>query len=85
MDAQVLPFYNLLTDKGDKEEMKAIAKQTYDILDNLAVVEWGMKEDIKREMRRQIKRILRTSNYPKDKIESVTAELLDLARARFVR
>jgi len=44
-----------------------------------------MKEDVKREMRRQVKRILRASNYPKDKIESVTAQLFDLARARFVR
>jgi len=85
VDAQVLPFYNLLTEKGDKEEMKDIAKRAYDILDNLAVVEWGMKEDVKREMRRQVKRILRVSNYPKDKIESVTVQLLDLARVRFVR
>lgn len=85
VDAQVLPFYNILTEEGEKEEMKDIAKQIHDILDKLAVVEWGMKEDVKREMRRQVKRILRPSNYPKDKIESITAQLIDLARARFVR
>ena len=85
VDREVMPFYNYLKEEGNPEEMKKTAKEVYDALDGLAVVEWGMKEDVKREMRRKIKRILRTGSYPKEKIESVTAKLLDLAKARFKR
>ena len=74
-----------LKEEGNPEEMKKTAKEVYDALDGLAVVEWGMKEDVKREMRRKIKRILRAGSYPSEKIESVTAKLLDLAKARFKR
>lgn len=82
VDKEVMPFYNLLKE-GDSEEMKKTSKQVYEAVDKLAVVEWGMKEDVKREMRRKIKRILRESSYPKDKIESIAAKILHLARARF--
>ncbi len=64
---------------------KDISKEIYAALDELAVVDWQLKEDVKREMRRKIKRILRATGYPNDKIESVTVKMLDLARARFVR
>lgn len=63
--------------------LKELAKEIYDAIEELAVVEWQYKEDIKREMRRKIKRILRTKNYPTENIESMTVRIMDLARARF--
>jgi len=65
--------------------LKEIAERIYKKLDELAVVDWSLKEDVKREMRRQIKRILRASGYSRDKIESTTLKIIDLAKARFVR
>lgn len=67
------------------ENQKDISKQIYAALDELAVVEWSFKEDVKREMRRKIKRILRAANYNEDDIESLTVKIMDLARSRFVR
>lgn len=85
IDPKIAPFYNLLSEEVSGEETKDVAKQVYVKLDELAVVEWAMKEDVKREMRRQIKRILRSSEYPKDGVEAMTVKILDLARARFLR
>ena len=79
----VVPFYNVLAEYGSKEDMKEVSQQIYDGLEDLAVVEWRMKEDVKREMRRRVKRILRAAGYRKDKVESTAASLLDLAGARF--
>ncbi|MCD6229324.1 MAG: type I restriction endonuclease subunit R, partial [Candidatus Diapherotrites archaeon] len=98
IDLKVFPFYNILSETsdnmivmeqqatyGEQKSLKGISNEIFKALDELAVVDWQMKEDIKREMRRQIKRVLRANNYPADKIESITVKLLDLARARFVR
>ena len=84
IDPKVAPFFNLLKeDSGDSSDLKTITRDIYESLDELAVVEWVHKEDIKREMRRKIKRILRASDYPKENIEAITVKILDLARARF--
>ena len=63
--------------------LKELAKDIYDAIEELAVVEWQYKEDVKREMRRRIKRVLRVKNYPLDEIESMTVKIMDLAGARF--
>jgi len=66
-------------------QLKDISKEIYSALDELSVVDWQLKEDTKREMRRKVKRILRTANYPADEIEIKTLKIIDLARARFRR
>lgn len=73
--------------KSQKEAKKLaeISNELFSSLDELAVVDWQLKEDVKREMRRKIKRILRASSYPKENIEAVTVKIMDLARARFLR
>jgi type I restriction enzyme R subunit len=48
-----------------------------------AIVDWSMKEDVQREMRQRIKKILRVAQYgDAAKVEAVTAKIMDLARAR---
>jgi type I restriction enzyme R subunit len=85
IDQNIAPFYNLLNQEIPGKDFKEIAKEIYTTLDELAVVDWGFKEDIKREMRRRLKRILRNKEFNEDMIESLIIKLMDLAHARFVR
>lgn len=84
VDPQVAPFYELILTKsdGDKDAMKPVAQEVHDILEELAVVDWHHKEDTKREMRRQIKRVLRAARYPPSEIQDMTSEIVDLAARR---
>ncbi len=47
-----------------------------------AVVDWPRKQEVQREMRRKIKRLLREAGCPQSLQESLTAELMKMARAR---
>lgn len=85
LEPNVVAFYKLITQHWKGLVAKDISKELYTSLDELAVVEWQFKEDIKREMRKKIKRILRAASYPEDQIESMAVKVMDLARARFVR
>ncbi len=46
----------------------------------LKVVDWLEKEDVKRRMRRAVKRRLRAEGYPTDEVEALTRGVLELAR-----
>lgn len=63
-----------------------LEKLAYDMLAALApettVVDWTRKDDVQREMRRKIKRLLRAARCPQDLQEALTAELMKIARAR---
>ncbi|MDD2638205.1 MAG: type I restriction endonuclease subunit R [Methanothrix sp.] len=85
VDPEVAPFYELILTKSDddKDAMKPVAQEVHGILRELAVVDWHQKEDTKREMRRQIKRVLRAARYPSDEIQDMTSEIVDLAARRF--
>ncbi|HLP79242.1 MAG TPA: type I restriction endonuclease subunit R [Acidobacteriota bacterium] len=85
IDQHIIPFYNLLKQEMPDKDHKETAKEIHATLDELAVVDWGFKDDVKREMRRRIKRILRLANFDDELIESLTLKLMDLARARFNR
>jgi type I restriction enzyme R subunit len=85
VEQNVAPFYNLIKSSGGQEDPKDLATSIYNALDELAVVEWSYKEDIKREMRRNIKRILRAGGCPDEKLDFLSIQILDLAKARFVR
>jgi type I restriction enzyme R subunit len=99
LDPEIAPFYNLLNTEaptggvvrekgveyGKDNALEELSKKIFDALDKLAVVDWELKEDVKREMRKAIKRILREANYQEDIIESTALKVMDLARARFVR
>jgi type I restriction enzyme R subunit len=48
-----------------------------------AIVDWSSKDDVQREMRQRIKKILRVAQYgDAGKVEAVTAKIMELARAR---
>lgn len=46
----------------------------------LAVVDWRVKDDVQREMRRRMKRQLRSAGFDGERVESLTAAALDIAR-----
>lgn len=84
VDPDVAPFYELIVkDSKDKETLKPVAEEIHATLKELTVVDWQQKEDIKRELRRQIKRLLRAASYPTESIQDRTSQIIDLAARRF--
>ncbi|EJS10510.1 type I restriction endonuclease subunit R [Bacillus mycoides] len=82
------PFYQLLEKEmppyDDVEDLKALTHLITDIIQQEAdIVEWTNKEDVKREMRKKIKKQLRVSPCPKEKLESLTQQLIDLATVHY--
>jgi type I restriction enzyme, R subunit len=81
------PFYQMLEqqlpDEQDKEALKELTHIITEDIQEQAVIEWTEKEDVKREMRKRIKRQLRASKCPKDKIEGLTQQLMDLAEVHY--
>ncbi len=66
-----------------KESYKELAGLIIESLQKLIVIDWMRKEDVQREMRRQIKRHLRAAGFKSEEIEHLTLKLMDLARVRF--
>lgn len=81
------PFYQMLEKEmppyDDVEDLKTLTHLVTDIIQQEAVVEWTNKEDVKREMRKKIKKQLRVSPCPKEKLESLTQQLIDLAAVHY--
>ncbi|TKH20276.1 type I restriction endonuclease subunit R [Bacillus wiedmannii] len=82
------PFYQMLEKEmppyDDVEDLKALTHLITDIIQQEAdIVEWTTKEDVKREMRKNIKKQLRVSPCPKEKLESLTQQLIDLATVHY--
>jgi len=77
------PFYQMLEkhvpEEDDKEALKELTHIITEIIQEHAVIEWTQKEDVKREMRQKIGRQLRVSKCPKDRIESLKLQLMELA------
>ncbi|WP_147535649.1 type I restriction endonuclease subunit R [Bacillus marasmi] len=81
------PFFQMLEqqlpDEDDKEALKELTHIITENIQDQAVREWTDKEDVKREMRKKIKRQLRASKCPKEKIEGLTQQLMDLAEVHY--
>lgn len=68
-----------------KEECKELTHQVAEAIEKHAVIDWIHKDDVQREMRKQIKGILRSKSYQFDEIETLTAKIVDLARVRLAK
>ncbi|WP_342421456.1 type I restriction endonuclease subunit R [Paenibacillus sp. FSL E2-0178] len=77
------PFFLMLEkqlpEEDNKEALKALTEVITEKIQELSVIEWTQKDDVKREMRQQTKRQLRVFKCPEDKLESLTIQLVDLA------
>jgi len=81
------PFFDRLRQAYPQEmEVAALTQITHDVLaqvEALRVIDWANRDDVKREMRRQIKRVLRAAAIPRDQIEALTLALVSLAEVWF--
>lgn len=64
-----------------QDKARELSAAILDTLSSLAVIDWQHKEDVQREMRRQIKRLIRLSGSQAN-VEELTSSILDLARVR---
>ncbi len=66
-------------------EQKELTHSIMEALEKLAVIDWVHKDDVQREMRKQVKGILRAKGYQFDEVETLTAKIMDLARVRLAQ
>jgi len=64
----------------NKEDRAALAKEIIHIIEERAVAEWTEREDVQKEMRREIKRLLRTKGCDEDALPSLVREMIELAQ-----
>lgn len=81
-------FYGLLeayTDKlfgGSDEKRSVCTRKMVEIMKNKMVVDWADKEDVQKEMRRELKNLLRKMNFPTGELDLFVREVLELAKTR---
>ena len=84
VDEEVVPFYELLkVEAGEGIDLKSAASKIVEILKSHVVIDWLQKEDVKRTMRKEVKRELRSAEYPADKIQDMATALVELAERRY--
>jgi len=65
------------------EPLKAAATDICAVIREHAVIDWQQKENTKRVMRQNIKRVLRSVGYPQDRIQHMAVRLIELAARRY--
>lgn len=86
---EAAPFFGILrttlSEAGrplEEERLAAIAESVLDALRSEAVIDWHHKENVQREMRRQVKRVLRLQGLDGDVLDPLVVAIMDLARVR---
>ena len=65
---------------GSEKEQVTFTKMVIQTIKEKTVIDWTEKEDIKKEMRREIRRLLKTKGCHEDRIEILIPEIMNLAR-----
>jgi len=68
---------------GSDEKQVAFTKNIIQVIKDKKVIDWTEREDIQKEMRKEIKRLLRSKQCPGDQIEPLAREMISLARIQF--
>jgi len=76
------PFRDTMFSDSDEEQV-AFTKEIIRGIKDRRVIDWAEREDIQKEMRREIKRLLKSKGCPVDKVEPLTREIVSLARIQF--
>jgi len=86
-DTRQLPFYQLLAECApediEQEGLKDLTEIITEVINENAVVDWVDKEDVKREIRKKIKKQLRASSIPNKDIERVTRQIVELGEIHY--
>jgi type I restriction enzyme R subunit len=78
----LLPFQKSMFSDSEEDHVD-FTKKIIDAIKEKRVIDWTEKEDIQREMRREVKRLLRANGCEEDRVEPLTREILNLARIHF--
>ncbi|MBI5624306.1 MAG: type I restriction endonuclease subunit R [Elusimicrobia bacterium] len=62
------------------DERASLAKEVIGIVEERAVAEWTEREDVQKEMRREIKRLLRAKGCGEDELPALVREMMELAQ-----
>lgn len=65
---------------GAKKELAALLEEQ--LGPQVEIVDWWMKDDVQKEMRRRIKRQLRAAGYNEDRIDPLAEGIVDLLKRR---
>tara|TARA_A100001391_G_scaffold160612_2_gene119309 strand:- start:232 stop:711 length:480 start_codon:yes stop_codon:yes gene_type:complete len=84
------PFFGIIRNSigansenaASDQSIAEIAETVLTLLEREAVIDWRQKEDVQREMRRQVKRELRLRGVSSELLESIVTSIVDLARVR---
>ncbi|WP_121440228.1 type I restriction endonuclease subunit R [Salisediminibacterium halotolerans] len=86
-EARQLPFYQLIEQHlpadYEQESLKDLTEIITDIIQEHAVIDWTEKDDVKREIRKKLKKQLRASSLPNDQVESVARQLMELGQNHY--
>lgn len=63
-----------------QDERASIAKEIIQIVEERAVTEWTERDDVQKEMRREIKRLLRAKGCDEEDLPALVRELMELAQ-----
>ncbi len=89
LDSDEYAFYGMFAPYGkglfgeDDKKRCELAREIVRSIRGKRVVDWTEKEDVKKEMRREIKDLLRNIRFPAEEIERFVRELIELAEKRF--
>jgi type I restriction enzyme R subunit len=75
----LLAFRKSVFSDSEGDQVEFTKKITQSIKER-RVIDWTEKEDIQREMRKEVKRLLRSKGFQEDHLEPLTREILNLAR-----
>ena len=64
---------------SDAKQVEA-TKETLRIIRDKKVIDWTEKQDVQKEMRRDIKKYLRSKGCPVEKVETLSREIVSLGR-----
>ncbi|WP_020007165.1 type I restriction endonuclease subunit R [Salinicoccus albus] len=86
-DTKHIPFYQLLEERApegvEEEKIKDLTEIITEIIEDNAVIDWTEKEEVKRQMRKKLKKHLRASTIPNNQVESLTSELIQLGEIHY--
>jgi hypothetical protein len=83
LQAYERPFFDLLREvlpvEDGLERTATLARETTALLAQLTVIDWTTREDVKREMRRQVKDLLRAEGMEHAQIDPLAKRIVALA------
>ena len=81
LSATGFAFYQLL-DKHGLDRGADLAGEIESVLGQLVVIDWTRKDDVQREMRKQLRRILLREGLTRENAEPIITDVMSTAKAR---